>query len=859
MSNYEVFISFKNTDAFGQETPDAKMAKELYDILTARNISTFFSPVSIQKTGKAQFAQAIDEALEQCNILVAVGTKTEYLESNWVFDEIDTFRNEMLNGNKPRHKSALISYVSSNLLCKDLPIVLRKCESFYDVDKLVNFIITKQQQADHFINENAKSTPPVVIPVNSPHTGVLTDSGTTSPEDNLLIGRFQLLYEIGHGGTSTVYIAHDRRAKRTVAVKMFSQTQHPLLKKAFLEEATHLKNLSHPSIPAIYDIVETPDTIYVVMDYIDGQSLQKHLDEHGPLPEASVLDIAHQLCDVFDYLHSQTNPIIYRDLKPANIILQEDSKIKLIDFGTAREYKEENLCDTVLLGTVGYAAPEQYGGFGQTDTRTDIYCFGITLHTLLTGMNPSNPSYVYLPVRKYNANISMGLEYIINKCVERDPDNRFQTIQEVRDAFDHIEKLSKKSKRAALIKNFFSWNRPSKKHTPNTAAPLKSSMTPPVTVPPVPITAPPITVPPAPIMAPTPLAQAEYADAIQPTTLLTEPSICRTPSYRNVETLTLKTKGLKILLSELLFGQENAVDQFISGYFQSQMLAEFEKSTSPYATYLFMGPSGVGKTFFAKNIAHTFKYPYKHFTEENFDTLPDDLYSFLEASPKCLLIFEGMEHAMYDTIQFLAKLLTDGKVHKENQKSLSLDKTIIIFASHIDKPTVFPESLYTQIPKGNIISFDGLSSRALCNIGKRALLSGARDFERKLNIPLEIDERFFPTLLYHQKETPSAQSIKQAAGSFYTCEIFEALRFGILNSLEDGTSVLSKIRVCVDFSDSADDIQAIFEETNMDQSLCDLHQAGRYLTFSTTQHFLNDAKIAEIKLTNFKLTQYERA
>ena len=124
------------------------------------------------------------------------------------------------------------------------------------------------------------------------------------------------------------------------------------------------------------------------MDYIEGNPLSNALEEYGAQPQDMVIAWAKQLCDVLGYLHAQSPPIIYRDMKPSNVMLKPDGNITLIDFGTAREFKEKNLADTVCLGTIGYAAPEQFGGMGQTDARTDIYCLGATLYHLVTGQNP---------------------------------------------------------------------------------------------------------------------------------------------------------------------------------------------------------------------------------------------------------------------------------------------------------------------------------------------------------------------------------------------------------------------------------------------------------------------------------------
>ena len=177
------------------------------------------------------------------------------------------------------------------------------------------------------------------------------------------------------------------------------------------------------------------------MDYIQGNSLNKALDEYGAQPQEYVIDWAKQLCDVLGYLHSRTPAIIYRDMKPANIMLKPDGNVTLIDFGTAREFKEKNLADTTCLGTVGYAAPEQFGGMGQTDARTDIYCLGATLYHLVTGMNPCEPPYEIKPIREINPALSSGLERILLKCTQRDPNDRYQSAAELMYALEHYEEI----------------------------------------------------------------------------------------------------------------------------------------------------------------------------------------------------------------------------------------------------------------------------------------------------------------------------------------------------------------------------------------------------------------------------------
>ena len=271
---------------------------------------------------------------------------------------------------------------------------------------------------------------------------------------SLIDGKYKILNKVGQGGMSVVYLAMNEKANKQWAIKEVRNDgvkDFEIVKQGLVAETDLLKKLSHPSLPSIIDVIEGPDTFLIVMDYIQGNPLSKALEEYGAQPQEYVIEWAKQLCDVLEYLHTRTPPIIYRDMKPANIMLKPDGNICLIDFGTAREFKEKNLADTTCLGTVGYAAPEQFGGMGQTDARTDIYCLGATLYHLVTGRNPCDPPYEILPIRQVNPALSSGLERIIQKCTQRNPDDRYQSCAELMYALENYEKIDdayrKKQKR----------------------------------------------------------------------------------------------------------------------------------------------------------------------------------------------------------------------------------------------------------------------------------------------------------------------------------------------------------------------------------------------------------------------------
>lgn len=255
-------------------------------------------------------------------------------------------------------------------------------------------------------------------------------------------GKYKILNKVGQGGMSVVYLAMNEKANKQWAVKEVRKDgvlDFEAVKQGLVAETDILKKLSHPNLPSIIDVIDTEDSFIIIMDYIQGNSLNKALDEFGAQPQENVIEWAKQLCDVLGYLHSRNPAIIYRDMKPANIMLKPDGNVTLIDFGTAREFKEKNLADTTCLGTVGYAAPEQFGGMGQTDARTDIYCLGATLYHLVTGKNPCEPPYEILPIRQINPSLSSGLENIIIKCTKSNPAERYQSAAELMYALEHYE------------------------------------------------------------------------------------------------------------------------------------------------------------------------------------------------------------------------------------------------------------------------------------------------------------------------------------------------------------------------------------------------------------------------------------
>ena len=259
-------------------------------------------------------------------------------------------------------------------------------------------------------------------------------------------GNYEVVSLIGEGGMSRVWLARDKRLNKFWAVKEFKRSEkdanNEIVRQSLIAEAGLMKKLDHPALPRIVSIVEEDETVYVVMDYVEGEALSKVLRRVGhAMPENDVIDWGIQLCDVLGYLHSCNPPVIYRDMKPGNIMLRDDGTVKLIDFGIAREYKENRSSDTQILGTRGYAAPEQFSHKAQTDARTDIYSLGVTLYHLVTGISPSEETELR-PIREVNPQLSEGLEHIIIKATQASPSRRYQTCEEMAYDLENHERLT---------------------------------------------------------------------------------------------------------------------------------------------------------------------------------------------------------------------------------------------------------------------------------------------------------------------------------------------------------------------------------------------------------------------------------
>lgn len=267
--------------------------------------------------------------------------------------------------------------------------------------------------------------------------------------------RWQIIEPLGQGGMGTVYKARDLRLSNRLCVvkKLRVDSFHPDEREQALEfferEARMLSSLKHPNIVRIYDRFRENENYYLVMEYVEGKNLEQMLLERGePFSEAEVTGWAITICDVLHYLHSRRPPVIYRDLKPSNIMLDAEDGIKLVDFGIARPYRED--ADNTHVVSGGYSPPEQY--WGGADTRSDIYALGATIYFLLTGKEPvalktSSP-------KRVNAKLSDKIDNIVQKATSQYVELRFPYACAMREVLEEPVRQARRQPSSKVILAF---------------------------------------------------------------------------------------------------------------------------------------------------------------------------------------------------------------------------------------------------------------------------------------------------------------------------------------------------------------------------------------------------------------------
>ena len=284
----------------------------------------------------------------------------------------------------------------------------------------------------------------------------LTDSDEDDDFKNvdvgtILDGKYEILKLVGQSATSKVFLAKLLSLNKLVAVKTLNvfYKNNEQVRQALINEANILRQLEFPAIPNVLEIVEKNDNAFIVTDYIEGETLDTIVEEWGAQSVEKVIDWAIQLCDILEYLHSQEPPIIYRDVKPANFMLQPNGNIKVLDFGIARTYKSSKAADTNCLGTSGYAPPEQYGS-AQTDRRSDIYSLGMTMYNICFGIAPKGLDFKVAD--QAQTAVEKDLLTVIKKCTQLNPNDRYRSCMELKNELDYLKKKGHLKKKFGLFK-----------------------------------------------------------------------------------------------------------------------------------------------------------------------------------------------------------------------------------------------------------------------------------------------------------------------------------------------------------------------------------------------------------------------
>lgn len=297
------------------------------------------------------------------------------------------------------------------------------------------------------------------------------------------IGKYTVIREIGQGGEGCVYLARDEDLQRLVAIKKVNPKERDgEEEKRLMKEADFLQQLRHPMLPVIYDIL-WEDAWYLVLEYIQGTTLRDYIEHNGCIQEERACEWAGQLLDILEYLHTRKTPIIYRDLKPDNIMVCPDGRLMLVDFGAAFRRSFGGVEERGAAATLGYAAPEQLGTMSMpkydvqeedqswlvrkavsergdveagkkvyADERSDIYAFGKVLYYIVTGADPAKPPYTSRSIRDYQPLLPNRLERLIRKCIKGDPQERYQVVAGIRKDLERCRSRRQRLRRRGFIR-----------------------------------------------------------------------------------------------------------------------------------------------------------------------------------------------------------------------------------------------------------------------------------------------------------------------------------------------------------------------------------------------------------------------
>lgn len=271
------------------------------------------------------------------------------------------------------------------------------------------------------------------------------------PAVDMFLQKYEIIGSIGRGKQGEVFLARDMHLDRLAAVKICSARGNTMTEEdgaerekdpadQMIREAGFLKELEHPCLPAVYDFFQTESRSCLAMEYVEGITLRDYLKKNQTVPVQQAVKWAVSLCEVLSYLHERGQEVVYRDLKPENIMIRPDGNIKLIDLGGALCYTDSLYEAGTLAGTPGYCPHEQWKE-KRGDITWDIYSLGVVLHEMLTGIHPSGMSCALLPIRGYDKSLPAGLEKVVATCTAEKRENRYQNMEQVKEALLHYDRV----------------------------------------------------------------------------------------------------------------------------------------------------------------------------------------------------------------------------------------------------------------------------------------------------------------------------------------------------------------------------------------------------------------------------------